>query len=351
MFVGRVFWGCAALGLLFPLGASGVAAQSFVLGPGAAGGCALPDIQANERPDPAGQPTEVRLGFRLVDVTEIDDISQSITADFLLVQIWTDPRMADFEGCNFNLDEIWTPNIDVINSGRLFKRLREQVDVQEAGIVRYVQRFRGALVFPYQAHRFPFDQHDIVISLLSLDYGEDDVVLTIDEKITGPGTRGFNIPDWTIVSATANTSQAYVDVYDRTHTLFNFDILAKRISAYYVWKVIVPLILIVAMSWTVFWIDPAQFGPQIGMSATSMLTLIAFQFAMTSILPRLSYFTIMDKFITGSTILVFSALVVSVVTSYLVSIERAARAHVIDNHCRWVFPVVYFGMVGYVFWF
>jgi cadmium resistance protein CadD (predicted permease) len=101
----------------------------------------------------------------------------------------------------------------------------------------------------------------------------------------------------------------------------------------------------------VFWIDPAQFGPQIGMSATSMLTLIAFQFAMTSILPRLSYFTIMDKFITGSTILVFSALVVSVVTSYLVSIERAARAHVIDNHCRWVFPVVYFGMVGYVFWF
>ena len=351
MFMGRAFWGCAALGILIQISASGVAAQSVELVPGAAGECALPDMQANERPDPGGPPTEVSLGFRLIDVTEIDDISQSITADFLLVQSWTDPRLAEFDGCNFSLDEIWTPNIDVINSGRLFKRLRELVDVQEAGAVRYVQRFRGALVFPYRAHRFPFDQHDIVISLLSLDYGENDVVLVIDENITGPGTRGFNIPDWTIVSATAATSQQYVEVYDRTHILFSFDILAKRISDYYVWKVILPLILIVAMSWTVFWIDPAQFGPQIGMSATSMLTLIAFQFAMTSILPRLSYFTIMDKFITGSTILVFSALVVSVVTSYLVSIKRPTRARVIDNNCRWIFPVVYFGMVGFVFWY
>jgi len=135
MFMGRAFWGCAVLGILIQLGASGVAAQSIELSSGAAGDCALPDIQANERPNPDGPPTEVSLGFRLIDVTNIDDITQSITADFLLVQSWTDSRLADFDGCNFSLDEIWTPNIDVINSGRLFKRLRDLVDVHEAGTV------------------------------------------------------------------------------------------------------------------------------------------------------------------------------------------------------------------------
>ena len=350
MFVGRAFWGCAALGILIQFGAAGVAAQSFELGVGASDDCALSDIQSNERPNPTGPPTEVSLGVRLIDVTDIDDITQSITVDFLLVQSWTDPRLSAFEGCNFKLDEIWTPNIDVINSGRLFKRLRDLADVQKDGSVRHVQRFRGALVFPYKAHRFPFDQHEIVISLLSLDYGEEDVVLVIDERVTGRGPNEFNVPDWQIASVSAYTDQQYTQVFDRTHILYNFDILAKRISDYYVWKVIVPLIFIVAMSWTVFWIDPAQFGPQIGMSATSMLTLIAFQFAMTSILPRLSYFTIMDKFITGSTMLVFAALVVSVVTSYLVSVKKVARAHIIDNHCRWLFPVAFIGMVGFVFW-
>ena len=72
MFMGRAFWGCAALGVLIQLGASGVAAQSSELEPGAAGDCALPDMQANERPIPDGPPTEVSIGFRLIDVTEID---------------------------------------------------------------------------------------------------------------------------------------------------------------------------------------------------------------------------------------------------------------------------------------
>ena len=60
---------------------------------------------------------------------------------------------------------------------------------------------------------------EVTIRLLRPD--DLDAVVAIDEKITGPGTRGFNIPDWTIVSATESTSQAYVDIYDRTHTLFN----------------------------------------------------------------------------------------------------------------------------------
>ena len=58
------------------------------------------------------------------------------------------------------------------------------------------------------------------------------------------------------------------------YSVYEFEITAKRISAFYVWKVILPLCLIVAMSWTVFWINPAQFGPQIGMSATSMLLVL-----------------------------------------------------------------------------
>ena len=103
------------------------------------------------------------------------------------------------------------------------------------------------------------------------------------------------------------------------------------------------------MSWTVFWINPAQFGPQIGMSATSMLTLIAFQFASGNILPRLNYFTVLDEFIVGSTIIVFLALVESLSTSYLVSRKREAFALRLDQVCRFLFPLTFFIFMFFVF--
>jgi hypothetical protein len=314
-----------------------------------AGPCKLPDIQIDEPPGPTDRPTEVTVGFRLLDVTAIEDTSQSITADFALSQTWTDSRLAAFEGCRFNLDQVWSSQIDIINAGRLFTRLPHRVDVLESGRVRYLQRYQGSMVFRYDAHQFPFDHHDIVITLLSLEYGEKDVRLIIDEDFTGRKSDEFNVPDWKISQVQAKIFSQAMDAFSRNNSGYAFSISAKRRSEYYIWKVIVPLILIVLMSWTVFWIDPAQFGPQIGMSATSMLTLIAFQFAMANILPHLSYYTIMDKFIFGSTIIVFLSLIESVTTSYLISIPKRETAMRIDRLCRWAFPAVFVAFTLIVF--
>jgi hypothetical protein len=62
---------------------------------------------------------------------------------------------------------------------------------------------------------------------------------------------------------------------------------------------------------------------------------------MAYILPRFSYYTLLDKFIVGSTILVFLSLIESVSTSYLVSIQQREAAIRIDRNCRWTFPVAF----------
>ncbi len=79
-----------------------------------------------------------------------------------------------------------------------------------------------------------------------------------------------------------------------------------------------------------------------------MLTLIAFMFATTNMLPKLGYFTTLDVFITGSIILVFLALVESVTTGYLVSRERTELAIRVDQFARVVFPLVFTGFAGYL---
>ena len=132
------------------------------------------------------------------------------------------------------------------------------------------------------------------------------------------------------------------------HTSFVFSIYATRITAYYIWKVILPLCLIVSMSWAVFWINPSQFGPQIGLSATSMLTLIAFIFATTNMVPALGYFTILDHFIIGSTILVFLAFVESLLASFLVSRDNVVIAERLDTVSRILFPAAFIVFAGTV---
>jgi len=303
------------------------------------GKCILPTLKIDERPGSTEHPTQVSVGFRLIDITAVEDLSQSIKTDFVISLSWTDPRLAAFEGCQFNLNQVWTPQIDIINSGRLFKRLREQVEVLAAGRVRYIQRYQGSLVYQYDGRRFPFDHQDIIISLLSLEYGDQEVSLVIDGKFTGKKPGAFIVADWEITQVKAEVFPQPIAVFRQNHSIFNFSISAKRLPGHFLLKVILPLTLIVFMSWTVFWIDPKNLNAQIGMSGTSMLTLIAFQFGMANILPNLNYYTLMDKFVVGSTIIVFLSLIESVTKSYLTANHKQKMAVRIDRVCRWIFPI------------
>jgi len=284
----------------------------------------------------------------MIDLSGINDVNQTMTGDFVVGLTWTDPRLADFAGCQVPLAKVWSPQIDFLNSGRLFPRGPDQVDIGQNGKVHYLQRYRGPLATYHNLKKFPFDAQKFRIWLSSFEYAENEVQLVVDEKMTGR-RKLLNISDWTVNEVKGRIDRTFAEAFGYFHSMYEFEISAQRQTGYYLWKVIMPLFLIVFMSWAVFWISPAQFGPQIGLSATSMLTLIAFQFAMASILPKVSYFTVLDKFITGSTILVFLALLESLSTTFLVASGHTKVALRIDNVCRIAFPVAFVIMVLLIF--
>jgi hypothetical protein len=293
--------------------------------------CTAPRFQTDVRPDADGPPTKVSVGFKLIDLMEINDVSQTMTGDFGVLLTWTDPRLAHLEGCDISLE-------------RTFPSRPRKVKVGPGGLVRYIQRYYGALATYHSLHDFPFDKQVFRIWLLSIEYAENEVQLVVDERVTGRRER-LNISNWKVNSVKGIVDREYSPAYDRFHSRYDFEISANRITGYYVWKVILPLCLIVAMSWSVFWISPAQLGTQIGLSATSMLTLIAFLFATTNMLPELGYFTVLDYFIGGSTILVFLALVESLTTGYLFSKEREEISLRIDRLSRIAFPLAFVSLM------
>ena len=109
---------------------------------------------------------------------------------------------------------------------------------------------------------------------------------------------------------------------------------------YYAIKIVLPLLLIVAMSWMVFWIDPKESGSKISVAITAMLTLIAYRFAIGELVPKVSYLTRLDYFIVGSTLIVFLVLLLVILTSNLAKSGQTQLAKRIDRWSRIIFPLM-----------
>jgi hypothetical protein len=302
--------------------------------------CAVINVRTDVRPDQEGPPSQITVGIRMIDLMEISDVSQMLTGDFAVVLSWTDSRLADLVGCEVSLDHIWSPGLVFSNSGRRFRDRPKEAGIGPGGRVRYVQRYSGTFATYHDLRHFPFDPQAFRVSLFSLEWQEDEVRLVVDENVTGR-REVLNVSNWTIEWVAGSIHREYFQATDRFHSRYDFTISAQRVSGYYVWKVILPLCLIVIMSWCVFWLDPDHHGPNIGLSATSMLTLIAFIFATTNMVPALSYLTRLDRFIVGSTVLVFLALVECITTINLVSRDKRDWAVRLDNVSRAVFPLVF----------
>jgi len=107
----------------------------------------------------------------------------------------------------------------------------------------------------------------------------------------------------------------FIRATNRIVPRLDFRLLADRDEGYYIWKVIVPLCLIVLMAWAVFWINPEAIG-----------------------------------FVFFSTILVFIALGIAVLSSRIASAGNLHRALKIEKVSRIVYLLVLVAIIFFTLW-
>jgi hypothetical protein len=301
----------------------------------------LPDQISQERPEPDAGPTKVSVGLYIIDISKINDVDQSMTADFVIRIRWRDPRLAtDEPGVRtFGIQEIWSPRLTVANKRRLWKTWPDTVDVDQAGNVQFRQRFFGTLTARLDLHDFPFDRNTVMIQLLTAGVSPAEVELVMDESVTGRASD-FSLVDAAIGPGSVTTGTYFFAPSNVHLPSLTYSFEVRRYTAYYLWKIILPLTIIVFMSWLVFWIDAKQFGPQVGLAATAVLTLIAYRFLLGSLVPRISYLTRLDIFIMGATVLVFLGMV-EAVASAKIALKNEKRARRVDRVSRVAFPAAF----------
>jgi hypothetical protein len=342
-----------ALGLILSLSPVWALAQS------SPPSCDLGDYDPSQSPDPAGTPTEVGVGIYVVHLDRVDNLDQSFRLDFFLRLSWQDPRLAAVvgatggRGCRFPLADVWEPRVLAFNRQDASLLLPRVVNVDAEGRVLHLQRVQTTLRAPMDLRDFPIDHQVLPLTLISIEYGPESVSLVTDET-AATREHDVTIPGWEIHELVRRGGVLEAEVADeatqnRRFSRYDYEFHVSRELAFYVWRVIGPLTFIVLMSWAVFWIDPSNFGVQIGLASTSILTLVAFLFSLNNILPPLSYLTRMDFFLFVSLALALLAFAEAVTTAVLKAQDRETLALRMDRWARWLFPIA-FGALHVVMW-
>ncbi len=312
----------------------------------AADDCRVPPFLAASRPGAEDGPTKVSVGSYLIDLRNVDDSKQSFEADVFYVLTWNDPRLispdlpSSLTGCSLPLSSIWSPLPELVNERNVRRRFEETATVDENGIVTHVQRIQGEFTVPLRLKEFPFDSQKLSIEIVARDHTPDEVEFVLDKRVTGM-EENLTLTDWTIGEAGTDFSPKYLAPQMRDLAQVKMYFTIHRDLRYYFLKIFLPLTLIICMSWAVFWINPNHLPSQIGVSTSAVLTLIAFQFSLGYMLPRLAYLTRADRFVIGSTFLVFGAFGEALLTSYLAEHGKEKRAIAIDRVSRWLFPLMF----------
>jgi hypothetical protein len=239
------------------------------------------------------------------------------------------------------INSAWTLDFQLVNRNRVLRTFPEQLMVRPNGEVLYRQRVWGQFSQRMDLSDFPFDLQRFEVKLVAATPPTESVEIRMvqDELFPSGLAPGFALPDWDI-----EHWEAFPWEYDPLGTGevghgFVFAFETHRQAGYYLFKIVLPLPLIVMMSWIVFWVDPREMGTQVSVSVTSMLTLIAYRFMVGASLPTISYLTRMDLFILCATLLVFTTLVEAVITASLARDGRLDEARRIDRIARIAYPI------------
>jgi len=308
--------------------------------------CEIPPKLLKTRPNPEGEPTPIKLAITILDVTDIDEAKQTFTTDFFVVVRWKDPRLSkealgySLEGCLFDFYDIWNPWLLLMNKRNIDLTFEDFGRVDSQGNVSFARRGTGNLTAKYELSDFPFDTQTLPVEISSIRYSPEELKLVYNEKESGMFEE-ISLAGWKIREGKASTRSTYIPSEDVYRPHFEYNLIATREIGYYFWKILIPLTLLVAMAWAVFWINPIHFGPQIAISTASVFSLIAFLFSLGALLPKVSYLTRLDEFVLGCTVMVFCALGETIIASRFAMRGRENIARNIDKVTRLVYPVLF----------
>ncbi len=313
------------------------------------------------------QPVVVSVWIGIIDIPDVDEPLETYDLDMYITLQWNDPRAYEYvkehkvlspdgqyrsdstAAARSGLDEIgWANLFQFTNQVGPRDLLNASLWIDTEGNITYDERFQARFRSSYQLRSFPFDtqKFHLEIETFNLDKSiavfeasEDTVIFYESPTEQNDDREAIYLEEWTVEDEIECSVGEYTSkMSGRSYSYISIDIIAHRKSGFHIWKVFLPLILIIGLAWSTFWIGKEAVSNRLSISSIGFLTIVSFGFYLTSNLPKISYLTFMDTFIIGAYSLMGLTVVEVLATYFLMREGKEQIAETINLHSRWAFP-------------
>ncbi len=282
----------------------------------------------------------------------IDEESSTFRAD---AYYWLTVRRTDNRPLSYYRDTLsaleFVNALDIVDSAvveyKWIKKFGNEEFFYKTGIVR------GTFSFNADFRDYPKDEQEIsfVIEspLLTSDqlqfYGEYDSTYKymyaayIDANISLPGRTVSNIEVATSMSE-YNTDFGDKSVGKKEYAGYKASYFIQREYTSFLLKILIPNLLLLIISYLVFFIPARELEVAVGCTVTSLLASIALKWTIDSTIPNVGYTTNTDKMFYLFYFLITMALVQTVVTYNLQKSGNDWLERRLDVASRYIYPII-----------
>lgn len=310
-------------------------------------------------PKQAG-PVVVQARFDLYDINEIDDGLERFEFTGVLTLKWRDPREAFdpavagvdekiFTG-NYQFNELatgWYPQVILVNESGLYDKSGVLLRVQPDGTSTSIETVNAAAEEEFNMSRFPFDKQRLEAVFEVLGFDKDEVLLQVESDGTSSPAGEVRVPQWTVTEVSASVQDRPASYAGRLgiSSALVVSVDVQRQPFYTLRLVTLPLIVIVLLSFSVFWMDRSSLGDRLSVSFIGILTAVAYLLVTSDLLPKTSQVTLIHGFLGQSFLIMCATVVINLVVGTLDKQGKSELGDRVDRRCRWAFPLAYFGIL------
>lgn len=314
-------------------------------------------------------PVEIQMGFNLLNITDVGEKEETIDFDGVIYLEWIDNRLV-YDPDEYGTPGSWVPGdysrapaqiylgeyavreefpgwrLHIVIPNGIGDRVTTNMAVRvwPDGRVAYEETFYAKAETPMDLRRFPFDSQDLEIFFHPFVYQRDEVILIPDDRLARTWNQNLGIADWARGQVTMEERPIEIAYFDESRSElseFVVTVNIKRRPTHLLISIIFPMVLLVSLTWSVFWMDNESLGNRVNINFIGILSVVAYYFVILENVPEVSYLTLVDAFIIATFLILAAGVVMVVVMESISNGEDLRLRNKVDRVCRWAFPLSY----------
>ena len=230
------------------------------------------------------------------------------------------------------------------------KEIAEQADLGWGNDLTLTSITDGIFTFKtnFDLRNFPFDKQTIEFYLVNRVWPMSDQLTLVSDYTKNELLNFSKINDingWDIVG-----NNLSYEPYKGPNDSFYFDGLKiqleiERKHSYYLYKVIIPILLILMVCWSSLWITPREIESRLTITIVCLLSLIAYNFVIDKEIPKLEYLTVLDWIILVSYVYATIPNFLSIYSHRLFTTNKKKECLKVENLGKRYGPTSYLGII------